>query len=1081
MNTDNIDNNENLASVTPRPRLNTEGRGSDTTSRRSFYLSNQAQSPAVLKKQLQDQLNENADLAAALVKQQSELQDQIKALDSTEGNEVPQELKNKLADLEKEAGAIHESSAKVLLGSKSLQDVGLESPNTSTPTTPSIETTTPTQTIGKSSSRRDRNAQKGRQKDIEFATEIGQGLLQEVRRLQALLHEKEERIKELEAEKAELERTIEQLNKNLRANQESKDRLNEQVWALELAKQDLSSQLEDLHQQLTKARSDYTKIEKALSTATDVIEQLKDKEERLTSNLENLKTRHEKDMANNRRHIAALNREKADLLKIVDDLKSQLDSFVNASKIKKSTKDTGTGSNNISYDEDGQIISSGDTDSSIPQDSLNKNVNSQETMKALGVANRMIGSLRANLQKEKSEKYELKKLLSDREEQIEAMRVELYDALPDQSKQGNLEPGDRSIISENYLLSNDLEKINKDNRPSSSWFNKAKNKIKAARRDEAFRKLDNSTSRGIVSEPETFEDSRPRNSDLRYKDSVVRRRVTEYEDISKQNDDDESIIHRSSQSSKVGEPRSPSDEKRRTNSGNSLMEGEYESSTDSFATENESNIDSKRGSAKSKRETNQDVLSYKIDSSPTTRSIPKESTIIKTFVDVGVQTESKTERSDSMSSKLTFGTNRDTMISDNIPHDSKYDQTSQTLTVPDNGNKDNKRFTLDLSSSSNNQQSQPPRSILQNTNKQQGPIQSLDPPPRPANGPSATLIQRLPAAVNFGQQAGTPKVQKSLDNARKSSAESQDGILTNGKSRGINNINAGEPTTSRFHDHSSSSVSTSSSASITADTTNSKLPEHNGGPLPGPSGTDPTIIHAITQTMIGEYLWKYTRRNFGSDKRHKRFFWVHPYTKTLYWSNRDPGNSEPVDPKTKSGTSYFAYIESVKQVEDNNPSPPGLHHMSLIIRTPERDLKITARSKERHDYWYQALKYLLQQKTDESDKVNQGQGQSQGQTTGRPGKMASDPWDKQPNTRSLYDSTSPTGSLKGGNLKKKSSFNKIQSIFRRQDQSSSPLSSEVIDGQSQQLTVPGTQCCDGRHDVSKLERAGTHKGHNHHF
>ncbi|CAG8491748.1 32759_t:CDS:2, partial [Racocetra persica] len=544
---DSIDNNENQASVTPRPRLNTEGRGSDTTSRRSFYSNNA--STAALKKQLQDQLNENAtqmqattDLAAALAKQQSELENQIKALDKTEGNEVPQELKNKLADLEKEAGAIYESSAKVFLGSKSQPDISsYDSPNASAPSTPAIETPTPT--MGKSSSRRDRNAAKGRQKDIEFATEIGQGLLQEVRRLQALLHEKEERIKELEAEKAELERTIEQLNKNLRANQESK------------AKQDLSAQLDDLHQQLTKARSDYTKIEKALSTATDVIEQLKDKEEKLTASLEDLKTRHEKDMANNRRHIAALNREKADLLKIVDDLKTQLDSFVNASKIKKNTKDTSTGSNNILYDEDGQIITNGDTDSSIPQDSINKNLNTQETMKALGVANRMIGSLRANLQKEKSEKYELKNLLSVREEQIENMRAELYDVLPDQSKQGNLEPGDSSIISENYLLSNDLDKINKDNRPSSE--------VKAARRDEALRKLDNkSTSREIVSEPETFDDSRPSNSDLRYKDSVVRRRVTEYEDISKQTVDDEGIIRRSSQSSKAGEPRSPSDEKR---------------------------------------------------------------------------------------------------------------------------------------------------------------------------------------------------------------------------------------------------------------------------------------------------------------------------------------------------------------------------------------------------------------------------------------------------------------------------------------------------------------------------------------
>ena len=71
----------------------------------------------------------------------------------------------------------------------------------------------------------------------------------------------------------------------------------------------------------------------------------------------------------------------------------------------------------------------------------------------------------------------------------------------------------------------------------------------------------------------------------------------------------------------------------------------------------------------------------------------------------------------------------------------------------------------------------------------------------------------------------------------------------------------------------------------------------------GPS-TDPVIIHAITQTMIGEFLYKYTRRTIGKgvgEKRHKRFFWVHPYTKTLYWSSADPGSSNVSESSAKSG------------------------------------------------------------------------------------------------------------------------------------------------------------------------------------
>ena len=75
----------------------------------------------------------------------------------------------------------------------------------------------------------------------------------------------------------------------------------------------------------------------------------------------------------------------------------------------------------------------------------------------------------------------------------------------------------------------------------------------------------------------------------------------------------------------------------------------------------------------------------------------------------------------------------------------------------------------------------------------------------------------------------------------------------------------------------------------------------------GPS-TDPVIIHAITQTMIGEFLYKYTRRTIGKgvgEKRHKRFFWVHPYTKTLYWSSADPGSSNVSESSAKSGTFSF--------------------------------------------------------------------------------------------------------------------------------------------------------------------------------
>ena len=46
-----------------------------------------------------------------------------------------------------------------------------------------------------------------------------------------------------------------------------------------------------------------------------------------------------------------------------------------------------------------------------------------------------------------------------------------------------------------------------------------------------------------------------------------------------------------------------------------------------------------------------------------------------------------------------------------------------------------------------------------------------------------------------------------------------------------------------------------------------------------------------------------------------------------------------------------AYVEGVRSVLDPNPMPPGLYQYSVIISTPQREMKFTAPTKERHDIW----------------------------------------------------------------------------------------------------------------------------------
>lgn len=121
--------------------------------------------------------------------------------------------------------------------------------------------------------------------------------------------------------------------------------------------------------------------------------------------------------------------------------------------------------------------------------------------------------------------------------------------------------------------------------------------------------------------------------------------------------------------------------------------------------------------------------------------------------------------------------------------------------------------------------------------------------------------------------------------------------------------------------------------------------------------SEPSIIPALTQTVIGEYLYKYYPYlgQFGLNSRHERFFWVHPYTLTLYWSTTNPIMANPSSHKTKC-----AAILAVDSVVDTNPYPAGLYHKSIIVRSEKKTVKITCPTRQRHNIWYNSLRYLIQ-------------------------------------------------------------------------------------------------------------------------
>lgn len=209
-------------------------------------------------------------------------------------------------------------------------------------------------------------------------------------------------------------------------------------------------------------------------------------------------------------------------------------------------------------------------------------------------------------------------------------------------------------------------------------------------------------------------------------------------------------------------------------------------------------------------------------------------------------------------------------------------------------------------------------------------------PPRPTSPPPAELIQRATTPI-FGNQgllvpsrsgirqhgASMPPLQSALGNRPSTNSfRSAVNAASYANASGQSGTSVADATSTKKQQSTTSLVSSRhSSLSRRSSLSSDKHEAHVPGipNLPKPSSflppnrpsqqsnegsTDPTIIHAITQTMIGEFLYKYTRKVVGKghgDRRHKRFFWVHPYTKTLYWSSADPGSSNVSESSAKSG------------------------------------------------------------------------------------------------------------------------------------------------------------------------------------
>ncbi|OKL60559.1 hypothetical protein UA08_04409 [Talaromyces atroroseus] len=149
-------------------------------------------------------------------------------------------------------------------------------------------------------------------------------------------------------------------------------------------------------------------------------------------------------------------------------------------------------------------------------------------------------------------------------------------------------------------------------------------------------------------------------------------------------------------------------------------------------------------------------------------------------------------------------------------------------------------------------------------------------------------------------------------------------------------------------------------------------------------GQSTSVVDAIAQTMVGEWMYKYVRRRksfgmsdnkdtmeagksteevsagiTGTGVRHKRWVWLAPYERAVMWSSKQPTSGPAL--LGKNGRKLI--IQSVLDVKDDTPLPKGgdpqsQFNRSILILTPQRALKFTALSLDRHYVWLRALVFL---------------------------------------------------------------------------------------------------------------------------
>ncbi|KAI8606342.1 meiotic cell cortex C-terminal pleckstrin homology-domain-containing protein [Dissophora ornata] len=977
--------------------------------------------------------------------------------------------------------------------------------------------------------------------DASFPIQIQEELLNQVRYWTSQAEMKEKLNTEYDTKITEQERIIDALNKQRRLREESEERQKEDQWNLELQNQELRNQNSELQAQLTKANYENAKVQKAFATATEQVEQLKEKEEKTADQLELTKTKFEQDMTATRKQMAGIQREKSDLLAKVEDLnatmviqqqklskKATLEAIAQAQELEEKEKEKeNTAAPPVLIVSPARTLSTEESATTVAVAAIvapvtEPKIASLARETSFAHQQSIISELQTKLTKEITEKEELLnvkeelleekeelvKMLADREETIETMRLEGVAAFePDSHSNrssmallggvGSRHPSEMGLLDETEATDpQDLSMTMPDS--GSREFNSGQASPFPA--GGLFAELAQATSHSNMKPP------------------------AEYRDQEVMTEPIESWIHTVPGISDLLNSASASQPLPETSTAETApaanqVEASEHGAADVETIEGKPGTETKPIAALDSIATSPEVEALGIAAATETmqnnsseagddQALSNDSSMDEPVprIKSGVAVDEERRHTCDMSQSLEEPS---TSAIPPVPQIHKELSTEH----PASGDAEDKEFRVSFGSAFGGDPSATDtgriRSVYTDsslTDDQRA--EAVEPIAEEPEDETVAGAVAVAAAAAAASKVGKQKATSTSEGVASSTVATRDqngqvaaDEFANQKENKQNNSSSTPededqevvvPSTSQqparpagttvvsvtshstyLYDQNSSQVQVSHPNSNThyhhaiTDSTGATIdhqPNYRGSPngsissmstdynhgghyrngrrMSGSSNydatpTDPTMIQLITQTMIGDYLWKYTRKRMAmGEKSHRRYVWVHPYTKTLYWSLANPGAEGSREQRAKS-----AFIVAVYPVIDDNPSSQNsdLPNVSLVIQTTNRNLKLRAPTREKHELWLQSISYLLSRPTTPGGDIssdNQTWTEVQANNNGRgastPALVTNDA------VSNLRQSERANNSLR-----KKGSMTRLQSIFGRNSGPASPVSNSV--------------------------------------